>query len=286
MKLGLRRTVMWSATWAGVVSIGAAACAADPGDDLKTSSSGVTTPSSSGSSGSGGGGSSGSSTSSSGGSTSGGGSSGTTPPPTDDASDDTTPTGDDAAAPVSDAGPPMVVTCTTCPVSLEYETNAPSSGQTNNNIYYELTNQGSTPIAMSGLTIRYWFSATAQSWTYDLDYGAISASGTGPTTLTKDQVVVTFKPAPNPTAKAMQYAELSFPAVTASVAASATATISGRLHDASYAPINPSNDYSYNGADTAYAPSMTTTVYNGGTLIWGVEPGGSSAPTSTDAGDL
>jgi endoglucanase len=284
MKLGLRRTVMWSATWAGVLSIGAAACAADPGDDLKTSTSGVTTPSGSGggTGTSGGGGSSGTSTSSSSGSTSGSSSSGTAPPPTDDASDDTTSSGDDAAAPASDAGPPMVVTCTTCPVSLEYETNAPATGQTNNNVYYVLKNQGSAGIALSGLTIRYWFSATAASWVYDYDY----AGNSDGSAIAKAQVVATFKPAPNPTAKATQYLELSFPSVTSSIAPMGMATISGRLHDSSYAPINPSNDYSYDGADTAYTASMTSTVYQNGTLIWGVEPGGSGAPTtSTDAGD-
>jgi hypothetical protein len=274
---------MWSATWAGVVSIGAAACAADPGDDLKTSTSGVTTPSSSGSGSSGGSGSGGSSTSSSSGSTSGSSSSGTTPPPTDDASDDTTSAGDDATAPASDAGPPMMAaSCTSCPVQLLYSTSA-SNNQVP--VDYRIVNQGTSPLAMSDLKVRYWFAASGGSYMYTCDYASVDQPGAGPTNIAGTQVMATFAPAPTPTAGAMQYMELSFPSVATTIPPSLGATVNGRFSLSGFPNIDSSHDYSYDAADTQLTANMKITVYNDGKLVWGTEPGGSSATTSTDAGD-
>jgi endoglucanase len=264
MKLGLRRKVMWSATWAAFVSIGAAACAADAGDDLKSASAGVvTTPPA-------GGGSSGASTSSSGGS---GGNSGTEPPPTDDASDDATASGDDATAPASDAGPPVAASCTTCPISLQYMTsNKAGMAAGDVSVDYRVLNQGSSPQPMGDLKIRYWFATSGGSLEYDPDYASVDVAGGGPVDLKAD-LMSAFVAAPHPTAGAMQYLELSFSAAAASIPPSLGATLQGRIHTVNYASmLDPSQDYSFDAADTALTPSMTSTVYRDGTLVWGVEP--------------
>jgi hypothetical protein len=153
-------------------------------------------------------------------------------------------------------------------------------------VEYRIVNQGRSPLALSDLKIRYWLGDTSSGYVYMCDYAAVEMPNAGPTTVAGNQVVATFVAAPNPTAKAMQFMELSFPSVIAMIPPSLGAQVKGRFYLSNNTQRNASNDYSYVAADSQPTASTTSTVYNAGTLVWGVEPGGSSAPvTTTDAGD-
>jgi hypothetical protein len=273
MKLGLRGGL----TWAAVVAIGASACAADPGDDPKGDGSGAVTTSSSG-------GSSGSSGTSTGGGTGDDSSTvGTTPPPTDDTSDASMPvTSDDSTTPVVEAAPPPP-SCTTCPLTVEYECSATGDPTTEIKPWYKITNQGTSPQALSELTVRYWYNVDASSGTlpqqYVCDYAQVDTGNGANTAITAD-VMGTFGSAPTVTAGADSYMEISFAAGAGSIPPGLTAQVQNRFHKNNYSgQFTQASDYSFDPSDTAFTASMTITLYRAGTLVWGVEPGGAAAAT-------
>jgi hypothetical protein len=277
MKLGLRGGF----TWAAVVSIAAAACAADPGDDPKGDGAGaITTPPPGGAS------SSGSGSSSGGGS---GSSSGVTnPPPSgDDASDASTSGGDDGTTPVAEASaPPPPPSCTTCPLTVEYYARAVAKGSISYDV--AISNTGSMPQALSDLKLRYWFTAEGGTGFMGHEYYAASPiNGNVTWTFT----TLTSTSTPPATATADTYMEVAFNATAGSVAAmGSTGDIQLEFNDASYSTtFNQANDYSYSASNATAAcatqnnnvltcQSMAITLYRGTTRVWGVEPGGTAGP--------
>ncbi len=270
----------------------AIACAADPGDALKTDSTGMGSLDAGASgSGSGSGGGSGS------GSTSGGGSDS---PSSDDAApaggdDATLPEAaapDDAPTVTVEASPPPP-TCTTCPITVEYYTRNPSPPASTNTVRFDvsITNNGSMPQGLSELTLRYWFTADgASSFAFNEYYAASPINGNVMGAFTQ----LTASTTPAATATADTYFEVSFNAAAGSIAAmSSTDDIQLAFNDTTYKTnFNEANDYSYTGTDSmaTCAPgnnvitcqSPTVTLYRGGMLVWGTEPGGMQAPPPGD----
>jgi hypothetical protein len=273
MTLGRRGGV----TWAAVVAIAAGACAADPGDDPKGDGAGaITTPPP-------GGGSSSGVVSSSGA----GSSSGVTnlPPSGDDASDASTSGGDESTTPLAEASaPPPPPSCATCPLTVDYECGAGATADMTSEIkpWYRITNKGTSPQALSELTVRYWYNVDASSGTlpqqYVCDYAQVDVVGGSNTAITPD-VMATFGAAPTPTASADSYMEISFSAAAGSIPAGLSAQVQNRFHKNNYSgTFTQTGDYSFNGAATGFTPSTAITLYRSGHLVWGVEPGGTAAP--------
>jgi hypothetical protein len=75
-----------------------------------------------------------------------------------------------------------------------------------------------------------------------------------------------------PTSTADSYLEIRFTGGTLA-SGDTTGPIQARLSDKNIAfMFNQTNDYSFNAGDSAFTPSPTITVYDAGTLVWGVEP--------------
>jgi hypothetical protein len=186
-------------------------------------------------------------------------------------------TGSDAGA--GGTGP---MPCSSCQVTIQYTCRS-SDKQTISFIVRPI-NMASTPIPMSNLTIRYWF--TANTWTtpvVDCDYAALKGLP-----LSCDNIVhkppatdspTTFHTVTPALPTADHYLEIGFD--------SAAGTLEGfhspvnanedqlqfRVHDISYANMTQTDDYSFNCPDGGGEfESPLITAYVGGVLKFGTEP--------------
>ncbi|WP_437577557.1 cellulose binding domain-containing protein [Sorangium sp. So ce887] len=128
----------------------------------------------------------------------------------------------------------------------------------------QVRNTGDESIALSDLTIRYWFTADVAA--LDLRSACDFAATTGGcANLTR-----TFSEASGTDAD--HYFELGFLAAAASLAPGATSgEVQIRVFNADYERMTQADDYSFE-ATTAWIPSMQVTVYHDGVLAWGTEP--------------
>jgi hypothetical protein len=261
----------------------AGACAADPGDGPKNDAGQLASPSSGGS------------TSGSG---SGSSSSGATapPPPGDDAGDATVATApDDVSTPAQETSPPPPPppSCTTCPLTVEYFSDAPPD-KSSVKFHVSISNNGTMPQALSELTLRYWFTADGiTSFTAHMYYAALSSITTS--TLMESFTPLSAASTPPAMATADTYMQVSFTAGAGSIPAmSSTNDIQLEFNDSTYQGTqSETNDYSHTATDTQAncegpnnvltCQTTTITLYRNGTLVWGTEPGGATPPPA-DAG--
>ncbi len=289
------------AALAAATSLGVA-CAADPGDPQKStndltggssSSGGFGMPTSSSSSGS-----PLSSSSSSGAGTS-SGFGGTSSSSGSVGSSSSTASSGSGSGSGPDAGQVAGPTCITNPVSsapvISYYTtdtmNLSASQQMGFN--FEIVG-GLGNVALSDLTVRYWFTVDANSVSslFFISY----YSQTNNNNITAD-ITATFAPAPagNVTPTSDSYMELSFAAGAGSLAFGANAQIQVVVHGPGsngYSDVfNETNDYSFDATKTqtgGYQPFNRLTVYDKGVLVFGCEPsgtgGGAGSSSSGAAG--
>ena len=149
-------------------------------------------------------------------------------------------------------------------VAVRYKNNdtAPADGQIKPGL--QLVNTGSTPLDLSTVTLRYWFTGDQGAATYStyVDYAALGAAN-----LTQK-----VANAAAPKAKADHYLEVAFTHGAGTLAAGAsTGDIQSRLNKTDWSNFDETGDYSY-ATNTAYADSTTVTVYVNGVLVHGTEP--------------
>jgi hypothetical protein len=286
------------------------ACAADPGDPLKSSSavsssgsssssgagnsassSGVSSSGSSGASSSGmsssSGSSSGTSSSGSGGGASSSGSSGASSSGS---------SGVSSSGAVSEAGPDEVgppeagpiipeggASCVTagCPLKVQYKSSTTAASTTTIGPDLNIVNEGAAG-DLANIKIHYYFTAEGDtSLEFDSDYAGYFNSGMtgfGATDVTGAFVAM----GANATPYADTYLEISF--ASASLPANATVSVNFRVHDRAFATTySQTNDWSFfsNTNSASYVDAPYITAYVNGALAWGIEPG----PIAPDAGD-
>nr|WP_281891103.1 glycoside hydrolase family 6 protein [Paenibacillus sp. YYML68] len=120
---------------------------------------------------------------------------------------------------------------------------------------FNVKNTGTTPVALSDLKIRYYFtkdgSAAMSSW---IDWAQVGGQHI--------QRTITDS-----------YVELSFAAGAGSIAAGGqTGDIQLRMASSDWSNLDETNDYSYDGTKTSYTSWNKVTVYKNGELVWGMEP--------------
>jgi len=124
-------------------------------------------------------------------------------------------------------------------------------------------NSGSTPVDLSTVTVRYWYtedSTQPQAWVCDF-------AQLGCANLTA--VFVTLPAARTNADTALQ---VGFRAGVTLAPGATTGPIQDRFNRVDWTSYNQANDYSFNAGATSLADSTRVTVYVNGVLAWGTEP--------------
>ena len=157
----------------------------------------------------------------------------------------------------------------TAPLTVQYKTGTgPSADEAEP--WFKIVNNSGSAISLSQVTLRYYFSAdTTGSYVFACAWAVVGCS----------TITGTISPLGNPTPTADHYLQISFSS--GSIAAGAdTGDIQLRMYRADWQNVNQANDYSYVD-QTSYAPNQNVTAYQGGSLVWGTEPSGTTPPTTT-----
>ncbi|SEL93161.1 cellulose binding domain-containing protein [Streptacidiphilus jiangxiensis] len=162
---------------------------------------------------------------------------------------------------------------TTPALTVDYKTTTTSASAGEIDPWMEVVNTGTGPVALSTVTLRYYFTAdTTGPYTFQCAWavpGCANLTGT----------VVAMA---TPTATADHYLQISFTSGAGTLQPGAsTGDLQLRLYRADWQNVNQANDYSFNLNDTAYTPWNQVTAYVGGSLVWGVEPGGGSSASAS-----
>ncbi|MBV8695413.1 MAG: cellulase family glycosylhydrolase, partial [Ktedonobacteraceae bacterium] len=128
----------------------------------------------------------------------------------------------------------------------------------------KISNVGSSPVRLSDITIRYWYtSGNKQTQAYACDYAALG----------REHIIGTFVSLATPRSRADSYLVVGFTSDAGTLAPGKdTGEIKSRFNKSDYSNYDQSKDYSYLASATQYTLSQQITVYYKGVLVWGTEP--------------
>lgn len=137
-------------------------------------------------------------------------------------------------------------------------------------VNFNLVNNRISPVDLSTIKLRYYFTNDGtQTDNFACDYSPIGNSN----------VSGTFSSAS--ASNADKYLEVGFSSSAGNLVAGSSIVITTRIWKSDWSSFTQTNDYSFNSSATAYADSTSVTVYQNGSLIWGVEPDSTVTPTPT-----
>jgi hypothetical protein len=128
--------------------------------------------------------------------------------------------------------------------------------------HFNVVNGGSSSVALSSLTIRYYFTAEGNPpLIFECDYAKVGCGNLAGVFGSTAGV------------NTDHYLEVSFTAGAGTLAPGAeSGEVQARFHNQDYSNINQANDYSFDPTKTAFTSWDKITLYQGGTLVWGTEP--------------
>ena len=129
--------------------------------------------------------------------------------------------------------------------------------------HFRIGNGGTASVPLSSLAIRYYFTSDGSTnLGFNCDYAALGCGNLSGTFGTVSG------------ANADHYVEVTFGAGAGSLGPGASSgEIQTRFHDAGYqVTFTQGNDYSFDPTKTAFVDWDKVTLYQDGTLVWGVEP--------------
>jgi cellulose 1,4-beta-cellobiosidase len=164
---------------------------------------------------------------------------------------------------------------------LQYRAADTTAGDNQIKPHFNIINQSSSAVPLSELKIRYWYTREGTAGqNFWCDYSAITGSCSN--------VTGTFAQVSPARAGADFYLEVGFSAAAGSIAAGGqSGEIQARFAKADWSNYNETGDYSFDPTKTSFTDWDHVTLYRNGTLVWGVEPGGSgvtNTPTRTPTG--
>jgi endoglucanase len=173
----------------------------------------------------------------------------------------------DAAGNRSAASNPVTATTSgagTGGLKAQYRAADTTAGDNQVKPHLNLVNIGTSAVALSGITVRYWYTVDGQrpqmfscDWT---PRGCSNVTGQ----------FVTLNPPRN---GADTYLEVGFTAGMGSLApGQSTGEIQARFNKDNWSNFSEANDYSFDPTKVSFADWDRVTVYQNGTLIWGSEP--------------
>ncbi|GIX21992.1 MAG: hypothetical protein KatS3mg121_0775 [Gammaproteobacteria bacterium] len=138
--------------------------------------------------------------------------------------------------------------------------------------YLRVMNDGTAPLDLGGLVLRYYFSHDGSPMQVYCDWAAIGCSAI-------DAQVVQMAA---PVATADHYLEVRFAPHTLAPGAD-SGEMQLRIHRADWGNLDESDDYSFDPSATAFMPAERVTAHQAGVRVWGVEPGGAAGSSSSSA---
>lgn len=131
---------------------------------------------------------------------------------------------------------------------------------------YQILNNGTTPIPLSSLTMRYWLTDEnpASPLEFDCDFAQVDCAN----------VTSKFVVLPTPLTKANTYLEIGFTAAAGSIApGQSSGEIETRIHHLDFSNFDTTDTYSFiSDPSFTYQDTQTVTLYLNGVLVWGTEP--------------
>jgi hypothetical protein len=131
--------------------------------------------------------------------------------------------------------------------------------------HLQIVNTGASAVALSTLTIRYWYTIdTVQPQTAWCDFATLGCSN----------IVESFVTVSPSRPGADTYLQVGFASGAGNLAASGgtTGEIQARFNKNDFSNYTETGDYSYDPTKTSYADWIKVTLYQNGTLVWGTEP--------------
>jgi len=155
------------------------------------------------------------------------------------------------------------------PSGLKVQDRSHDNENPDNTLYalYQVVNTGTSAVALSSLTMRYWFTneSPGDPLVFECDWAQVSCSNI------TARFVVLASPV---SSKANTYLEISFKAGAGSVAPGRNSgEIQTRIHHVNWSGFDTSETYSFIADPSfVYKDTQTVTLYGNGSLAWGVEP--------------
>jgi hypothetical protein len=172
--------------------------------------------------------------------------------------------------------------CPGCMLKVQWNTSTTASSSQSISGYLKLTNTGGAPIALSGVSVRYWLrDAQAETLVVECYYWD---NGTGGNKCQRANdaganMYSDLSVRVGTGANSIYYVELSFPESAGELAPGGTAPGALQLafHLPNYAPMDQGDDPSFDATLAATSTSMLfdapkISAYVRGELAWGVEP--------------
>jgi hypothetical protein len=127
----------------------------------------------------------------------------------------------------------------------------------------QIKNTGDASVALSDVTLRYYFTSPSTQHTFVCDHAAITGGDAN--------VTGTFGTVTSPDAD--YYLEIGFKPAAGSLAQGATTgEVQARFHTTDFKNFTQAEHYSFDETMTRYTLAPNVTAYVDGVLAWGVEP--------------
>ncbi|GAA0383628.1 glycoside hydrolase family 9 protein [Paenibacillus motobuensis] len=149
-------------------------------------------------------------------------------------------------------------------LKLQYHANDTNPNDNQIRAQFRIVNTGSESIALSNVKLRYYYTIDGDKpQEFHCDYAYVGSGNVN------GNFVKMSPAAPG----ADYYLELSFSSGAGVLApGSSSGDIQVRFNKTDWSNYNESDDYSYDGTQQSYADWERATLYQNGTLIWGIEP--------------
>jgi hypothetical protein len=136
--------------------------------------------------------------------------------------------------------------------------------------WFRITNNGTMPLDLSHIKIRYWYTREASVAQHSVcDHAGVN-SGISYTTITSE-VSITCLPMATTQTNANYYVEIAF-TNQRYLPAGAYVELQNRIYNSNWSNYTQSNDYSFNASLSSFGENTQVTAYSDEVLFFGVEP--------------